>query len=193
MRIRYVFMSGISVFCLLAALPAFAYQSGSQRGGQSAPVGQPAGGMMQRDQLRTQDRTTLKDRSQIYGSQLMTPAERRAYRDQMRNLKTAQEREALRKQHHEQMQKRAAERGMRLPDMPPGQGAGMGPGGGMGRGAGMGPGGGMGPGMGPGAGMRQGTQQQTMQQQQNQGTEKQVQQKQSTEQQTQQQKDDGNR
>ena len=182
MRIRYVFMSGISAFCLLATLPAFAYQSGGgQRGGQSSPVGQPAGGMMQRDQLRTQDRTTLNDRSQIYGSQLMTPAERRAYRDQMRSLKTAQEREALRKQHHEQMQKRAAERGMRLPDMPPGQGAGMGPVGGMG------------PGMGPGAGMRQGTQQQTVQQQQNQGTEKQVQQKQSTEQQTQQQKDDGNR
>ena len=172
MRIRYVFMSGISVFCLLATLPAFAYQSGGgQRGGQSAPVGQPAAGTMQRDQLRTQDRTTLNDRSQIYGSQLMTPAERRAYRDQMRSLKTAQEREALRKQHHEQMQKRAAERGMRLPDMPPGQGAGMG----------------------PGAGMRQATQQQTMQQQQNQGTEKQVEQKQGTEQRTQQQKDDGNR
>lgn len=176
MRIRYVFMFGISVVCPLATLPAFAYQSGGgQRGGQSAPVSQPAGGMMQRDQLRTQDRTTLKDRSQIYGSQLMTPAERRAYRDQMRSMKTAEEREALRKQHHEEMQKRAAERGMRLPDMPPRQGAGMGPG------------------MGPGAGMRQGTQQQTMQQQQNQGTEKQVQQKQSTQQQTQQQKDDGNR
>ncbi len=127
MRIRHVFMSGISVFCLLATLPAFAYQSGGgQRGGQSAPAGQPAGGMMQRDQLRTQDRTTLKDRSQIYGSQqLMTPAERRAYRDQMRSLKTAQEREALRKQQHEQMQKRAAERGMKLPAMPPVQGAGM--------------------------------------------------------------------
>jgi hypothetical protein len=83
----------------------------------------------------------------------MTPAERRAYRHQMRSLKTVQEREALRKQRHEQMQKRAAERGMRLPDMPPGQGAGMG----------------------PGAGMRQGTQQRTGQQQQNQGTEQQIQ------------------
>jgi hypothetical protein len=179
MRIRYVFMSGMSAFCLLATLPAFAYESGGgQRGVQSSPGGQPAGGMMQRDQQRTQDRTTLNDRSQIYGSHLMTPAERRAYRDQMRSLKTAQQREALRKQHHEQMRKRAAERDMRLPDMPPRQGAGMGPGSNMG--------------MGSGAGMRQGTQQQTMQQQQNQGTEKQVQQKQGTEQQPRQQKDDGN-
>ncbi|MFC5435303.1 hypothetical protein ACFPME_01960 [Rhodanobacter umsongensis] len=175
-------MFGISVLCPLATLSTFAYQSGGgQRGGQSTPVGRPGGGMMLRDQLRTQDRTTLKDRSQIYGSQLMTPAERRAYRDQMRSMKTVEEREALRKQHHEQMQKRAAERGMRLPDMPPR------------RGAGMGPGGGMGPGMGPGGRMRQGTQQQTMQQQQSQGTEKQVQQKQSTEQKIQQQKDDGDR
>ena len=75
---------------------------------------------------------------QVYGWQLMTPAERDAYRQQMRNTRTAQEREALRAQHHQQMQQRARERGLRLPDMPP-------PGGGMGRGMGRG----MGPGMQP--------------------------------------------
>lgn len=80
---------------------------------------------------------------QIYGSQLMTQQERLQYREQMRNAKTAQEREQLRLQHHRQMQERARQRGVTLPDEPPpaGMGRGMG-GGGMG-GGGMG-GGGMG-------------------------------------------------
>jgi len=90
----------------------------------------------------------------IYGSQLMTPAERSTYRQKMRSLKTVQEREAFRAQHHEEMQKRAKERGMQLPDMPPAGGArgGMGPG----MGPGMKQGAGMGPGMrqGAGAGMQ---------------------------------------
>lgn len=95
----------------------------------------------------------------IYGSQLMTPAERSAYRQKMRSLKTAQEREAFRMQHHEEMQKRAQERGMQLPDMPPAGGArgGMGPGMSPGMSPGMGPG--MGPGMKQGAGMGPGMRQ----------------------------------
>lgn len=98
----------------------------------------------------------------IYGSQLMTPAERNAYRQKMRSLNTVQEREAFRSQHHEEMRKRAQERGMQLPDMPPMGGArgGMGPGMGPGMNKGMGPGmnKGMGPGMnkGMGRGMNQG-------------------------------------
>lgn len=181
-RIRHVLLLGISV-SLLAALPAWAYQSGGggQRGGQSAPLNQPS-------------------RDLVYGSQLMTPAERGSYRNQMRSLNTAQERETLRKQHHEQMQKRATERGVTLPDMPPRRGAGMGPGAGMGRGAGMGPGTGMGrgagmgpgTGMGPGAGMQQRTQQQIKQQQKDPGQDQETQQKQRTEQQTQASKQDGN-
>ncbi|HEU4671050.1 MAG TPA: hypothetical protein VFR91_10085 [Dyella sp.] len=90
----------------------------------------------------------------VYGSQLMTPAERNAYRQQMRSMKTAQEREAFRARHHEEMQQRARKRGVQLPDMPPMGGArgGMGPGmnAGMGRGMGRGMSQGMGPGMGPG-------------------------------------------
>jgi hypothetical protein len=169
-RIRHVLLLGISV-SLLAALPAWAYQSGGggQRGGQSAPLNQPSPDL-------------------VYGSQLMTPAERGSYRNQMRSLKTAQERETLRKQHHEQMQKRATERGVTLPDMPPRRGAGMGPGTGMGRGAGMGPG----TGMGPGAGMQQRTQQQIKQQQKDPGQDQETKQKQRTEQQTQASKQDGN-
>jgi hypothetical protein len=87
-----------------------------------------------RDQTRQQD--------QIYGSQLMTEQERNQYRNQMRSAKTVQEREQIRAEHHKQMQARAKERGVTIPDEPPVRGGGMGPGGG-----GMGPGGG---GMGPG-------------------------------------------
>lgn len=80
----------------------------------------------------------------IYGSQLMTNQERIEHRTKMQAAKTAEEREQVRQQHHEQMQLRAKEQGVTLPDTPPaqggGQGRGMGPGGGMGPGAGMGAG-----------------------------------------------------
>lgn len=86
---------------------------------------------------------------QVYGSRLMTRQERIEYRNQMRALKTQEERNAFRLEHHQKMQERAKERGVTLPDMPPAQGGGMGPG----MGGGMGPGmGGMGPGMGGGMG-----------------------------------------
>jgi hypothetical protein len=71
----------------------------------------------------------------------MTPQERSEYRGRMRAAKTQEEREHIRKEHHEQMKARAKEKGVTLPDEPParGMGGGMGPGGG-----------GMGPGMGGG-------------------------------------------
>jgi hypothetical protein len=74
----------------------------------------------------------------------MTEQERIEHREKMRTFKTAQERNAYLKQHHEQMQERAKEKGVTLPDEPParGPGPGMRPGGGMGPGGG----GGMGPG-----------------------------------------------
>ncbi len=94
---------------------------------------------------QTQTQAHAKKEDVIYGSQLMTYKERRAYRAKMRSLKTTEEREALRRRHHEEMQARARRMGKTLPDEPPAQGMGMG--------RGMGPGGGMGPGMGPGGGM----------------------------------------
>ncbi len=96
------------------------------------------------DKTQTQDKARVQDH--IYGSQLMTDAERAEYRAKMRSLKTQQERDAFRSEHHKLMQERARERGVQLPGMPPAQGGGMGPGGGMG--GGMGPGGGMGGGRG---------------------------------------------
>jgi len=125
MRSQKFLVIGISL-AFAAALPAMADQSrggAGQRG--STPTGQMQQGTTQQDRLR--------DRDQVYGYQLMTPSERSEYRWQMRTLRTQQERDALRTKHHEQMQKRAAERGVTLPDMP---GQGMGPGqGGRGNGA----------------------------------------------------------
>lgn len=72
---------------------------------------------------------------QVYGSQLMTQQERAAYRSKMRAAKTAEDKMRVRAEHHEQMQKRAQEQGLTLPDTPPEVGGGMGPGGGMGMGA----------------------------------------------------------
>lgn len=85
----------------------------------------------------------VQSQQRIYGSQMMTPQERAEYRAKMRSMKTREEREAFRLEHHKKMQERAKERGMQLPDMPP-AGGGMGRGMGGGMGGGMGPGGGMG-------------------------------------------------
>lgn len=89
---------------------------------------------------QTQAQTQAQE--QIYGSQLMTPQERAEHQIKMRNAKTSEAREQIRAQHHKEMQIRAKQRGVTLPDEPPaaGMGGGMGPGGGMG--GGMGPGGG---------------------------------------------------
>jgi hypothetical protein len=81
---------------------------------------------------------------QIYGSQLMTPAERTEYQTKMRALKTDKERDALRLDHHDKMKVRAAEKGVTLPNSPPAaetgpkatNGQGVGPGSGMGAGQG---------------------------------------------------------
>lgn len=87
-----------------------------------------------------------QDTTPVYGSQLMTRQERMEYRNQMRTLKTQNERNAFRLEHHTRMQERAKAKGITLPDTPPATGSGMGPG----MGGGMGPG--MGPGMGGGMG-----------------------------------------
>lgn len=82
----------------------------------------------------------------IYGSQMMTDQERSQYRDSMRSAESASERERIRRENHERMKARAAERGVTLPDEMPAQGMGRGPGAGMGPGGGTGPGQGMRPG-----------------------------------------------
>ena len=55
----------------------------------------------------------------IYGSQLMTPAERNEYRTRMLAAASDAEREKIRDEHHAEMQKRAKARGIKLPDVSP--------------------------------------------------------------------------
>lgn len=62
----------------------------------------------------------------MYGADLMTPQERDAYIEKMRAAKTPEERVKLRDEHRIEMQKRAQERGVTLPE-PRGPGAGKGP------------------------------------------------------------------
>lgn len=95
------------------------------------------------DQAPAQEKAQTQKQEQVYGSQLMTQQERLEYRNKMVAAKTAEEREQIRKNHHEAMKERATVRGVTLPDEPPSLGGGMGLGVGGG-GRGMGPGGGRG-------------------------------------------------
>ena|SRR3972149_2863878 len=89
------------------------------------------------EQEHSQVQIQKQSKEQIYGSQLMTRKERAEHRAKMRSLKTREERDAYRLEHHKKMLERAKEKGVTLPDEPPATGMRMGPGGG-----GMGPGGG---------------------------------------------------
>jgi 1,2-phenylacetyl-CoA epoxidase catalytic subunit len=93
------------------------------------------------DKTRGQGRLQAQDR--VYGSQLMTRQERNEYGALMNAARTGKERDQIRQAHQEQMQERAKQRGMTLPDEAPAYGKtqDMGSGGGMG-----GPGSGVGPG-----------------------------------------------
>jgi hypothetical protein len=77
----------------------------------------------------------------------MSEQERAEYQARMRAVTTEQEREQIRLEHHREMQQRAREMGVELPDEPPAMGKGgqrMAPGQGGGMGGGMGQGGGRG-------------------------------------------------
>ena len=91
-----------------------------------------------------QDQAQTQTQVQIYGSQLMTAAERTEYQSKMRALKTDKERDAFRLDHHDKMKVRAAEKGVTLPNSPPAVGAGPKANSGMGAGPGSGMGAGQG-------------------------------------------------
>jgi 1,2-phenylacetyl-CoA epoxidase catalytic subunit len=92
---------------------------------------------------KTRDQGRLQAQDRVYGSQLMTQQERNEYGALMNAARTGKERDQIRQAHQEQMQERAKQRGMTLPDEAPAYGKtqDMGSGGGMG-----GPGSGVGPG-----------------------------------------------
>lgn len=77
---------------------------------------------------------------EVYGWNLMSEQERIQHQETMRNLKTNEERERYRIEHHEKMKQRAQERGVTIPEMPRdrmrnnGMGSGMGSGMGGGKG-----------------------------------------------------------
>lgn len=75
-----------------------------------------------------QEPAQAQKQPQVYGSQLMTEQERTEHRAKMRTAKTTEERDQIRKEHHERMKERAKERGVTLSDEPPAKGGGMGPG-----------------------------------------------------------------
>jgi hypothetical protein len=66
--------------------------------------------------VTVQKKAMAQDR--IYGSQLMTAEERNVYRDRMKQAKTPAERDRIREAHHGEMQQRAKERGVTLPEQP---------------------------------------------------------------------------
>jgi len=72
---------------------------------------------------------------QVYGWQLMSEQERKEHRTKMQSMKTAEERERYRIEHHKKMEERAKKQGVTLPAKPQQQGGGKGMGG-------QGPGGG---------------------------------------------------
>jgi len=88
------------------------------------------------DPQPAQERAQVTEQEQIYGSQLMTPEERADFSARMRAATTEEERERIRREHHDQIKERAKQQGVTLPEEPPerGMGRGMGPGGGMGGG-----------------------------------------------------------
>lgn len=95
--------------------------------------------MMQRADEQGVTLTGPRGEPTMYGQQLMTPAERTAYMEKMRAATSRDERIKLRDEHRAEMQKRAKEKGITLPEPRAGMGAGMGPGAGKGmRGPGMG-------------------------------------------------------
>ena len=80
-----------------------------------------------------QSREMEQTQEQIYGSQLMTAQEGTEYRAKLQAATSAEEREQIRKEHHDRMQARAKARGLTLPPEPPTGGGGMGMGAGGGR------------------------------------------------------------
>jgi opacity protein-like surface antigen len=107
--------------------------------GVSAQAADPA---QSRDPSQATRQAQTQGSERVYGYDLMTEKERTEYQDRMRAAKTDQEREALRAEHHKQMQVRAKAQGKTLPDVPPagrGQGPGPGPFQGTGGGQGKGP------------------------------------------------------
>ena len=96
----------------------------------------------EKEQTQVQTKEPVQEQDKmIYGWQLMSTEERAQHRAKMQSLNTEQERQAYRAEHHKQMQARAKEQGVTIPDEPrSGSGFGPGPGAQSGSGSGSGSG-----------------------------------------------------
>lgn len=108
--------------------------------------------------VNAEDKARVESQQRIYGSELMTQQERIEHRNRLQAATTEKARQEIRNEHHQKMQVRAKEKGVKLPDMPPEQRGGINSetGKGMGRRDGMGARDGTGSGMGQGAGQGMG-------------------------------------
>ena len=70
------------------------------------------------DANRDRDREVDRLHYPIYGGHLMSEREREEHRSKMRSMKTEQERDAYRLEHHKLMQERAKAKGIKLPEEP---------------------------------------------------------------------------
>ena len=133
------------VGALILAVPGFAQHGPPSTPPQSQPPhGQPPGNMerdrafdrdqdsdrmpdkdQDRDRMHDQDRLHHPDFSRlhdddIYGRELLSAEERNAFRRQLQEAASAEERRRIEEQHREMVQERAEERGVQL--APPGRG-----------------------------------------------------------------------
>jgi len=104
---------------------------GAQQGGQHQMQGMNHGGKHAAGGQQTNrgegcDGAKAQGSTPQAGQQLMTPDERTAMRDKMRNARTPEERQQIATANHAEMQKRAAEKGITLPEHRNHQGHGMG-------------------------------------------------------------------
>jgi len=93
-----------------------------------AHPGQMGGGMGKQGPMAGMQHGPMAGMGQgpMGGQQLLTPEERSAFQEKMRNAKTAEERQKLVEANRVEMQKRAKEKGIALPQ-PHGPRAGFGP------------------------------------------------------------------
>lgn len=104
---------------LIATFPAQAQHGAGQpntaarANPQTVPVQSDRIQVQDRDMDQERDRDRDRDRERIYGYDLMTDAEREAYRERLRSFE--REREAFRLEHRRAMQDRARARGVPPP------------------------------------------------------------------------------
>ena len=141
MRATRVITMLVAAAMALTSMSALAQGNGGGKGGANAQQAQQRAQVergqreLDRDRMRdrdraqvpAQDRDRIQDRThapehaglnenQIYGYELMTEPERKAYRERIMNAENRQEREQIEAQHRHEMQIRAKNRNIEIDD-----------------------------------------------------------------------------